>query len=183
MPISDDTIIAVTKAAAAAAVQDYEAISRTNHYWMPEYWVTHHIASEIARLGMAVACEERIRGLAHDYGKDGRFDVAVYDLTEEGGRGCLRALIEVKGPRTSWLSFRTDLKRLVEIADRLHGSVLTGLIHATGPMSDDRLNADEKTFADSYAVIFQRSPSYLQRQNCKFETLQDVWEVWSLFNR
>jgi len=183
MPVSDDAIVGTAKAAAVAAIDDYEAISKTNHYWMPEYWIVHRIAAEIAHQGMAVVCEERISWLVRDNRKKGRFDVAVYDLTGEGGRGQLRALIEVKGPRTTWRSFETDLMRLAEVANFLDVNILTGLLHATGPMSDDRLNADEKRFEGVCASVSHRPPSYLQRQNSKFETPGDVWEVWSLFNR
>lgn len=183
MPISDDDIVAVTTAAAVTAVQDYETISKTNHYWMPEYWITQRVASEIAGRGMVVACEERISGLLINHEKEGRFDVAVYDMDKEGGRGSLRAIIEIKGPRASWISFKTDLKRLVAFSNQPNWNILVGLIHATGPMPDARLNADEKTFEDSYAILFHRSPSFIQRQNSRFETIENVWEVWSLFNR
>ena len=57
--LSDGEIIVTAESAAVAAIKEYETISRSSPYYLPEYWITCRIASDLASRGLTVECEKR----------------------------------------------------------------------------------------------------------------------------
>lgn len=181
MSISDAEITDTVESAAVAAIDEYETTSRTNHRWMPEYWITCQIASALANKGLIVECEKRLSILIPDGGGNSRIDLVVYN------EGSLRALIEVKRTGSGWPVFPADFMRLMTTAKSIGGAQI-GLVYGTGPMLSADLDQEERTFEKSFvslASLLGRAlpPRFSRRSKTKFETVGDVWEVMSIFER
>lgn len=193
--LSDDDIIVITESAAVAAIKEYESISRSSLYYLPEYWITCRIASDLAGRGLIVECEKRVAELLPNQRETGRIDLAVYATTGENQNRSLRALIEVKGPRTTWDSFPKAWVRLKLTSQSLNApGLLIGLVYGTENKTNLQLDAEEHTMKRWFpaGVLGRERTDFLrtsQRQHLQHRhegiapDVDDVWEVMSIFDR
>jgi hypothetical protein len=194
-----DDIIVIAESASVAAIKEYERISNRDHNYMPEYWITCRVASDLANKGWRVECEKRIEELIpkHVEGRNGRrIDLAIYDnVTADRSYGSLKALLEVKGPGSTWPTFPADFVRLRIIAKLLdEPGLLIGLVWGSNPMTDGQLDFAQMTMRQLFSAEIpgrERSDfvKVSQRQRLQFHhsnrTLgeDDAWEVMSIFDR
>lgn len=188
---SHNRIVVTAEVAAVAAIKDYENISGADPYNIPEYWIVCRIASDLAGQSFIVECEKRIDEIV--VGKRlGRVDLAVYSTAEQNENKLLRALIEVKGPRTTWPSFLADFVRLREIAKELSASdVLIGLVYAAPPMTAVELNKEQEKIKRVLAagdvgpekLKFSERQHLQRRHKDRTPGVNDVWEIMSVFDR
>jgi hypothetical protein len=144
--LSDDDIISTAENAAIVAIKEYENISGSSLYYLPEYWITCRIASDLASRGLMVECEKRMADLLSNQRLTGRIDLAVYAATNENPKKSLRALIEVKGPRTTWGSFPEAWIRLKTTSESLNSpGLLIGLVYGTENKTHSQLDSEERT--------------------------------------
>ena len=194
--ISDDDIISSAESAAIAAIREYENVAQTPRYYLPEYWITCRIASDLASRGMIVECEKRVAELLLDQRVAGRIDLAAYATTNENQSKTLRALIEVKGPRTTWDSFPVAWTRLRMAAKSLNspGLLIGPCWYGTENKTNSQLDAEEQTMKRwlPFEVLGRERADYLrtsQRQhlarshNGITPDINDVWEIMSIFDR
>ena len=113
--------------------------------YLPEYWITCRIASDLASRGLNVECEKRFAELLPNQRVKGRIDLAVYATTNENQSRSLRALIEVKGPRTTWPSFPVAWTWLRMAAKSLNApGLLIGLVYGTETKTNSEMDAEEQ---------------------------------------
>jgi hypothetical protein len=185
-------IIATAEAAAIAAVKDYENMSRCDHTYIPEYWITCRIASDLAAQGLVVLCEKRITEMDINEKLGGRIDLAVYEPADENQGPRLSALIEVKGPQTTWPSFSADFDRLSAIAESPSSlGLVIGLLYVTPTMTAAALDFDEKRMKERLVKFFchektdflRKSERQHLHRHHKDRTpgVDDVWEILSVF--
>ncbi len=190
MPVQNHFIVDVAEAGAITAIKEYENMSRADPYNIPEYWITCRIASDLAGKGLTVECEKRIDDMVGDKKLGGRVDLAVYTSADVSQRGALQALIEVKGPRTTWSSFPADFVRLDAIAKSLSApNLLIGLVYATSPMRAVDLNKEQNTMKRWLAGIVEPEKvriSARQHLQCNHKDrtpgVDDLWEIMSIFD-
>ena len=191
---SDDDIISTAESAAIAAIMAYEDVAGTSLYYLPEYWITCRIASDLASRGLNVECEKRFAELLPNQRVKGRIDLAVYATTNENQSRSLRALIEVKGPRTTWPSFPVAWTRLRMAAKSLNApGLLIGLVYGTETKTNSEMDAEEQVMKHCFPpkILGRERAEFLrtsQRQHLRdrHEGItpdgSDVWEIMSIFD-
>jgi hypothetical protein len=185
----DDNIIATSEIAAIAAIKEYENISKADPYNIPEYWIVCHLARELAGKNLTVECEKRIDEMVLNEKFDGRVDLVVSTEENEHANRQLRALIEVKGPRTTWSSFPEDFVRLKNIAKLVSTSdLLIGLIYATPPMTDGALNEERERLKRCLADVaplekirVSKHQHLQHRHTDRTAGDNDFWAIMSIF--
>jgi hypothetical protein len=193
--LPDNDIIVTAESAAIAAIKEYENISQGSLYYLPEYWITCRIAADLASRGFIVGCEKRIIELLPAQRVNGRIDLAVYAATDGNGSRSLQALIEVKGPRTTWTSFPVAWLRLKMTSESLNSpGLLIGLVYGTENKTHAQLDAEEHDMTRWLppAIVRRDTIDYLrtsERQHLQGRhdgitpDINDVWEVMSIFDR
>ena len=124
----------------------------------------------------------------------GKIDLAVYATTNENQSRSLRALIEVKGPRTTWLSFPVAWTRLRITAKSLNApGLLIGLLYGTENKTSRHLDAEEQVMKSYFPseILGRERAEFLrtsQRQHLRVShegitpQVDDVWEIMSIFD-
>lgn len=121
---------------APGAFEDAASPWRTDR--MPESWLTYMIMQEASRQGLAVFPEVRIRHDVQvflsggqilspekfpDLAKAGaKIDLFVGERMPKGSAIPLRAALELKGPKSNWNAFRSDIDRLRQIRSVANGN-------------------------------------------------------------
>jgi hypothetical protein len=189
--LSDDDLIAAAEKAACLAIEDYENISKSDHFPMPEYWITCRVAADLAGKGVIVECETRIDGLIAD--EDGRqghtssekVDIVLFDTEDDRTNRKIRALIEIKSALSTYASFPADFARLKILAEALRvenlteqKTVLIGLLYGTAPMSRQSLDAENHKIQKLVGYPIR---CYGRRRATRRNSEDNWWEIMSIF--
>jgi hypothetical protein len=178
MLVTDDQIISTIENAAIAGVRDYETNLREGLYHFPEHLIEHRIYTDLAAIGMTVVVQATFEFLFPAQIKTNiKYDLAAFDITAEGQRGKLRAVLEIKGPCSNWGQFTEDFDRLQRAKDARTSALITGFVYVTEEKKSYQLDAEERKMkALLNKAVIKISP----RQRSQYND-GGVWESMSYF--
>jgi hypothetical protein len=142
-PLNRDEIIDIVRAALPRAVRSYERLSRDTPHGVPEAWIGAAIAEDLHRQGgFYIVPEKRLDSpdLGIDSESRGKLDLVVHDPGTYPDDAKIRCIIEVKGAKTTWGSFRSDANRIRDVLASASGKIEFGLVvYASGEMASAQI--------------------------------------------
>jgi hypothetical protein len=152
---------------------------------MPESWILSEVMNAARQIGIAAIPEVRAN---HDFQHcDGsansfstiaaalsgmKIDLFLGELGSNPEKMLVRAALEIKGPKSTWNAFRSDIARLKILSTCLNGeNDITIFAYVTPPLTEVELRNEELRFREEtrlprkkYAVLRAVKPS--RREGC-----------------